>query len=147
MDAKSSWFTAFAKATSRATGRPSAFGVAGTIVIVWIVTGPLFRFSDTWQLVINTGTTIVTFLMVFLIQNTQNRDSEALQIKLDELIRTHKGAHNALMDLEELEEHELDRIREHYSKLAQKAREELRQGIADTGSPVQDREEPHDKGG
>ena len=147
MDAKSSWFTAFAKATSRATGRPSAFGVAGTIVIVWIVTGPLFRFSDTWQLVINTGTTIVTFLMVFLIQNTQNRDSEALQIKLDELIRTHKGAHNALMDLEELEEHELDRIRERYSKLAQKAREELRQGIADTGSPVPDREEPHDKGG
>lgn len=87
---KSSWFTSFAKATSRATGRPSAFGVAGAIVVVWIVTGPLFRFSDTWQLVINTGTTIVTFLMVFLIQNTQNRDSEALQIKLDELIRAHE---------------------------------------------------------
>jgi len=131
----SSWFTSFAKTTSRATGRPSAFVLAGSVIVVWIVTGPLFHFSDTWQLVINTGTTIVTFLMVFLIQNTQNRDSEALQVKLDEIIRALDGAHNALLDLEELEDHELDRIRLNYSKLAKKAREELRQGISDTGHP------------
>ena len=131
----SSLFTAFAKATSRATGRPAAFALAGTIIVVWIVTGPLFHFSDTWQLVINTGTTIVTFLMVFLIQNTQNRDSEALQVKLDELIRAIDGAHNALLDLEDLEDEELDHIRLNYSSLAKKAREELRQGISDTGSP------------
>ncbi|NVN91330.1 MAG: low affinity iron permease family protein [Desulfuromonadales bacterium] len=131
----SSWFTAFAKATSRATGRPAAFALAGTVIVVWIVTGPLFHFSDTWQLVINTGTTIVTFLMVFLIQNTQNRDSEALQVKLDELIRAIDGAHNALLDLEDLEDDELDRIRLNYSSLAKKAREELRQGMRDTDSP------------
>lgn len=135
----SSWFTNFAKITSRATGRPSAFVVAGAIIVVWVVTGPLFHFSDTWQLVINTGTTIVTFLMVFLIQNTQNRDSEALQIKLDELIRVIDGAHNALLDLEELEEHELDRIRLNYINLAKKARAELRQGISDTGHPDMDK--------
>ena len=134
-----SWFTTFAKATSRAAGRPSAFAVAGAVIVVWVVTGPLFHFSDTWQLVINTGTTIVTFLMVFLIQNTQNRDSEALQIKVDELIRAIDGAHNALLDLEELEEDELDRIRLNYSNLAKKAREELRQGISDTGRPDMDK--------
>ena len=131
----SSWFTTFAKTTSRATGRPSAFVAAGAIIVVWVVTGPLFHFSDTWQLVINTGTTIVTFLMVFLIQNTQNRDSEALQVKLDELIRVTDGAHNALLDLEELEDQELDRIRLNYTNLAKKARAELRQGVSDTGSP------------
>jgi low affinity Fe/Cu permease len=123
----SSWFTLFAKATSRATGRPVAFALAGTIILVWIVTGPLFRFSDTWQLVINTGTTIVTFLMVFLIQNTQNRDSEALQVKLDEIIRSIEGAHNALLDLEELEDSDLDLIRVDYLNLAKQARAELRQ--------------------
>jgi low affinity Fe/Cu permease len=130
----SSWFTSFAKATSRATGRPAAFVMAGAVIVVWIVTGPLFKFSDTWQLVINTGTTIVTFLMVFLIQNTQNRDSEAVQVKLDELIRAHEGAHNALLDLEELEERDLDRIRQTYSMLAKQARAELRKGISDTGN-------------
>ena len=99
------------------------------------MTGPMFGFSDTWQLVINTGTTIITFLMVFLIQSTQNRDAEAMQVKLDELIRVMEGAHNALLDLEELDELELDRIRATYSKLAAKAREDLQQGLRDTGSP------------
>jgi low affinity Fe/Cu permease len=96
------------------------------VVAVWAVTGPLFGFSDTWQLVINTGTTIITFLMVFLIQSTQNRDSEAMQVKLDELIRATHGAHNALLDLEELEEEELDRIKAGYEKIAEQSRGELR---------------------
>ena len=132
----SSWFTNFAKATSRATGRSSAFVIAVAAILVWALTGPLFRFSDTWQLVINTSTTIVTFLMVFLIQNTQNRDSEALQLKLDELIRATEGAHNALLDLEELEGHEFDKIRVTYSRLAKKARADLRKGMSDTGCPA-----------
>jgi len=136
----SSKFTVFAMATSRATGRPSALCAAGAVILIWIVTGRLFHFSDTWQLVINTGTTIVTFLMVFLIQNTQNRDAEALQIKLDEIIRAVEGAHNALLDLEELEEDELDHIRQSYSDLAKKARAEIQQGMCDTGSPEMGRE-------
>ena len=131
-----SWFTRFAKATSRQAGRPIAFFIATGIVLVWIVTGPLFRFSDTWQLVINTGTTIVTFLMVFLIQNTQNRDSKAVQLKLDELFRAVQGAHVALLDLEELEEHELDQIRDGYAELAERARADLRRGRKDTGAPA-----------
>jgi low affinity Fe/Cu permease len=129
----SSRFTSFAKATSRITGRPSAFLVAAGVIVVWAATGPIFHFSDTWQLVINTGTTVITFLMVFLIQNTQNRDTEALQVKLDELIRVTEGAHNALLDLEELGDRELDRIRLTYSKLAHVAREDLRRGVTDTG--------------
>lgn len=129
----SSWFGRFAKATARASGRPAAFALAATTIVVWLVTGPLFGFSDTWQLVINTGTTVVTFLMVFLIQNTQNRDAEAVQVKLDELLRVTTGAHNALLDLEELEEHELDRIRGRYVRLAETAREALRRGEDDTG--------------
>lgn len=130
-----SFFTRFAKWTSRVTGRPSSFLIAVIAVLVWGVTGPFFHFSDTWQLVINTSTTIVTFLMVFLIQSTQNRDTEALQVKLDELLRATGGAHNALLDLEELEEEELDKIRTNYHGLAEKAREELRKGGLDTGSP------------
>jgi low affinity Fe/Cu permease len=121
------WFTRFAKATSRAAGRPSAFIAAVGVVVLWIVTGPLFRFSDSWQLVINTGTTIVTFLMVFLVQNTQYRDAEAVQVKLDELLRATKGAQNALMDLEELEDRELDRLRKEYVELAHQARAKLRE--------------------
>jgi len=131
-------FASFARATSRATGRPSAFLIAGGVIVVWAITGPIFHYSDTWQLVINTGTTIVTFLMVFLIQNTQNRDAEAVQVKLDELIRATEGAHNGLLDLEELEEMELDRIRVNYAKLARQAREDLRRGGEDTGRPTVD---------
>jgi low affinity Fe/Cu permease len=121
-----SWFSQFAKLTARITGKPLTFMVAVSIVVLWGVTGPIFKFSDTWQLVINTGTTIITFLMVFLIQNTQNRDSEAMQVKLDELIRATQGAQNALLDLEELEEDELDRIKAGYEEIAEKARGELR---------------------
>jgi low affinity Fe/Cu permease len=128
-------FTRFAKATSRATGRPSAFILAVGVILIWLVTGPLFQFSDTWQLVINTGTTIITFLMVFLIQNTQYRDAEAVQVKLDELLRATAGAHNALLDLEELEARELDQIRAGYARLAEGARADLRRGQCDTGVP------------
>src|SRR5262245_55068507 len=131
----SSRFVRFAKLMSRLTGRPIAFLLALATVVVWAVTGPLFGFSDTWQLVINTGTTIITFLMVFLIQNTQNRDTEAVHIKLDELLRATKGAHNALLDLEELEEVELDTIRAKYEGLAARAREDLRGGTLDTDTP------------
>jgi low affinity Fe/Cu permease len=120
--AQPSFFARFAKQTARWSGRPSTFALAAAVIVVWAVTGPLFAFSDTWQLVINTGTTIVTFLMVFLIQNTQNRDTEALQIKLDELIRVTGAASNKLLDLEELEEVELDKIRKTYEDMAEKAR-------------------------
>ena len=109
--------------------------IALGIILIWLITGPIFDFSDTWQLVINTGTTIITFLMVFLIQNTQNRDQEALQIKLDELIRSMENAHTVLLDLEELDEEELDKIREDYLKLAKKARAELKKGKDDRGVP------------
>lgn len=130
-----SLFTGFAKAISRATGRPLSFILAVAVVLAWLITGPLFNFSDTWQLVINTGTTVITFLMVFLIQNTQNRDAEAVQVKLDELLRATTGAHNALLDLEELEDRELDAIRAGYARLAVRARESLRNGQADTDAP------------
>jgi len=131
----SSPFSNFAKSTARATGHPAAFMTAAAIIVVWAVMGPVFHFSDTWQLVINTGTTIVTFLMVFLIQNTQNRDSHAVQLKLDELIRAMSGAHNALLDLEGLEEADLERFRARYEALARAAREALRRGELDTGTP------------
>jgi low affinity Fe/Cu permease len=130
-----SWFTRFAKETARWTGRPIAFVLAVVIIVAWLATGPLFHYSDSWQLVINTATTIVTFLMVFLIQNAQYRDAEAVQVKLDELLRVTQGAHNALLDLEELEEDELDQIRSGYSELAQGAREKLRRGGTDTDAP------------
>jgi low affinity Fe/Cu permease len=120
-----SLFTRFAKWIAKATGQPSAFIIALAALALWAISGPFFGFSDTWQLIINTGTTIVTFLMVFLIQNTQNRDSEAVHVKLDELIRSHESAQNSLLDLENLEEAELDQIRSQYEALATKARGEL----------------------
>ncbi len=125
-------FTVFAKCAAKATGHPLAFVLAASVIIVWAVTGPMFGFNNTWQLVINTGTTIVTFLMVFLIQNTQNRDTAALQIKLDELIRATKGAHNVLLDVEEMEEHDIERLRTDYEEIAAEARKELDAGKSDT---------------
>jgi len=128
-------FRKFARSAARWTGRPIAFVLAGIFIVIWLVTGPLFHYSDTWQLVVNTATTIITFLMVFLIQNTQNRDSEAVQLKLDELLRSTHGAHNALLEIEELSEEELDEIKCCYAKLAQKALEDLRSGKTDIGTP------------
>ncbi len=129
------WYSRFAKAAAHFCGRPRVFVLAVGVIVAWIVTGPIFGFSDTWQLVINTGTTVVTFLMVFLIQNTQNRDTRGIQVKLDELIRATNGAHNALLDLEELEEESLNEFRTKYQALASAARAELSRGVQDTGTP------------
>ena len=122
-----------AHATTVAAARQKQTGLPVNLAVAWAVTGPMFHFGDTWQLVINTGTTIVTFLMVFLIQNTQNRDSEAMHLKLDELIRAMEGAHNALLDMEELEDRDLEKIRLNYLDLAKSAREAVRKGQVDTG--------------
>jgi low affinity Fe/Cu permease len=132
MDKLSHAFRLFAKWAAWATGHPVAFVLAFTIIVVWAITGPMFGFNETWQLVINTGTTIITFLMIFLIQNTQNRDTAAIQIKLDELIRAMEGAHNALLDLEELEDEDIDRLRTDYCQLAADARRMLDEGKSDT---------------
>ena len=123
MSGNDTWFGIFAKKASHATGQPLTFALAAGIVVVWALLGPTFGFSDTWQLVINTGTTIITFLMVFLIQHTQNRDTVAIQIKLDELIRALPAARNLLLDLEEMEESAMERIRAEYTHLAQQVRE------------------------
>jgi low affinity Fe/Cu permease len=128
-------FGGLARAISTLVGRPAAFAVAAGAVLVWAASGPLFHFSDTWQLIINTSTTIVTFLMVFVIQNTQNRDTAAIQIKLDELIRATEGAHNALLDLEELDEQTLQQYLHRYEELASAARRRLDKGRRDTDSP------------
>ena len=129
------WFQRFARASARRTGSATAFGLALAVIMGWAITGPIFHFSDTWQLVINTATTIVTFLMVFLIQNTQNRDSEAVQIKLDELLRATEGCHNTVLNIEELSEEELDDLKRSYAELAQKALDDLRRGRSDCGAP------------
>jgi low affinity Fe/Cu permease len=114
-------YTQFTKSFSQVAGRSMTFILAIASIIVWLATGPLFDFSDTWQLVINTATTIVTFIMVFIIQNTQNRDTEAIQVKLDELIRVTKKAQNSLLDIEDLEEDEIDALKEKYIKIAKSA--------------------------
>lgn len=126
-------FSRFAKFASAAMGHPVTFAVACMVVVTWAFLGETFGYSDQWQLFINTGTTIATFLMVFLIQNSQNRDAQAMQIKLDELIRADKIAHNALLDLEELTEKELNTIKKQYAELADQARAALRKGKKDTG--------------
>jgi low affinity Fe/Cu permease len=117
-------FQKFARTIVRTSGHPMAFGLATGIVVVWALTGPWFRFGNTWLLVINTVTNIVTFLMIFLIRNAQNRESEAVQLKLDELIRSTKAATNSLLDIEELSEEELDQIKARFERLARKARNE-----------------------
>ncbi len=119
---RSDWFTRFASGTARWAGHPAVFIAAFASVVLWAIAGPFAGFSEPWQLTINTGTTIITFLMVFIIQNTQNRDTAAMQVKLDELIRATEGAHNSLLDLEKLSEEQLEKFREHYEKLAHQAR-------------------------
>ena len=133
---KHSPFIRFAKWTAQTAGHPAAFGAALGIILLWAISGPVFAFNNTWQLFINTCTTIVTVLMVFLIQNTQNRESMAVQIKLDEIIRALDGAHNALLDLEELDANELERLRDRYEELARKARERVRAGLTDTSVDI-----------
>ncbi|GGF84764.1 hypothetical protein GCM10007301_50930 [Azorhizobium oxalatiphilum] len=125
------FFTRVSQAVSKWAGKPVTFICAAGVIVVWGATGPLFGFNDTWQLIINTSTTIVTFLMVFLIQNSQNRDTAALQIKLDELIARMDGPRNALLDLEDLDEETLERLRKEYERLAERAR-----GEADEGAQV-----------
>jgi low affinity Fe/Cu permease len=128
-------FANLARQLATLLGRPGAFAVAALVIVLWAASGPFFGFSDTWQLVVNTSTTIVTFLMVFVIQNTQNRDTAAIQIKLDELIRATQGAHNAILDLEQLDEEQLFRYLKRYEDLAAAARARLAAGRIDTGSP------------
>jgi low affinity Fe/Cu permease len=128
-------FARVAKDCAVAMGHPLAFLIACSVIVGWALTGPAFGYNDTWQLIINTGTTIITFLMVFLIQNTQNRDSSAIQVKLDDLLRSTKGAHNALLDLEELTQAELDEFVKNYQLLAQEARKRVRRGLQDIGTP------------
>jgi len=135
-----SFFTRFAKRTSSLAGRPATFIIAVLVLVVWAFSGPMLGFSDTWQLIINTGTTIVTFLMVFLIQNTQNRDSEAIQIKLDELIRSVTHAKNEMMDLEELDAEELEKIKEKYVELAERASHERKERLAEMEGKLEEKE-------
>src|SRR5437773_8608233 len=121
----SSRFQTFARKSARAAGHPLAFGIALLTIVIWALTGPIFGFSDTWQLVINTATTIVTFLMVFLIQNTQNRDSQAIHTKLDELLVATQGARNTLAVAEELSDEELNEEREHFEEVQTKTKNRL----------------------
>src|SRR6266704_5712068 len=128
-------FGRFSAQMAREAGSAKAFIFAIAIIVGWGAIGPIYHYSDTWQLVINTGTTIITFLMVFLIQNTQNRDARAIHLKLDELIRSVKGARTELIDLEELSDDELEELHKQFKRIAERARADLRKGILDTGSP------------
>jgi len=128
-------FSHLARRIAALSGRPAAFLAAAAAIVLWALSGPLFGFSDTWQLMVNTTTTIITFLMVFIIQSTQNRDTTAIQLKLDELIRATQGAHNALLDLEEIDDERFEAYRRSYEKLAAAAREKLEKGELDTDSP------------
>jgi low affinity Fe/Cu permease len=128
------YYTRFSKAAAHLSGNPQMFALCLTLIILWILTGPIFNFSDTWQLFLNSGTSIITLLMVFLIQNTQNRDTQTIQIKLDELIRATQGANNALLDLEELNDTDLEFFQKKYDALAEEARAKLASGFTDTGT-------------
>jgi low affinity Fe/Cu permease len=128
-------FGRFARAVAAICGKPGTFLLMVSLIVLWAVSGPLFGFSETWQLVVNTGTTIITFLMVFVIQNTQNKDTEAMQLKLDALIYAEKRAHNAMIDLEELSEEELDSIKQMFLKKAEEARRHSRNGELDDAKP------------
>jgi low affinity Fe/Cu permease len=128
-------FSQVARHIAVLAGRPVVFLAAALSIVLWGLSGPIFGFSDTWQLIVNTSTTIVTFLMVFIIQNTQNRDTAAIQLKLDELIRATQGAHNALLNLEQIDDEQFERYRRSYEKLAAAARKKLENGELDTDSP------------
>lgn len=134
MDVKGS-FVKISQKIAELTGHPYAFIGASVLIVLWALSGPLFGFSDTWQLVVNTSTTIITFLMVFLIQSTQNRDTEALHLKLDELIRATEGAHLALMDIEKLDEDEFQAFRRMYDSIAEQGKERLQKGESDINCP------------
>lgn len=139
---KQNFFERVANSITQAAGSSTAFGVAAGLIIVWGITGPIFKFSDTWQLVVNTGTTIVTFLMVFLIQKTQNKDAKAIQLKLNELIAASKRASNRIVDVEDLEEKELDTLHRFYEKLSDEAEqdEDIHQSHSiDNAGKMQDR--------
>ena len=129
------FFSRFARWTERQVGAPTTFGIAVAVVVIWAVTGPLFGFSDTWQLVINTGTTIVTFLMVFLIQSTQTRDTQALHLKLDELIRVNRAARNSLLNLEEMSEEEIEEAKRTFERLVVRDDAAARRETAETTQP------------
>ena len=128
-------FSSFAHRISLWSGRPIVFFIALGLIVLWVATGKYFNYSEGWQLVVNTGTTVITFLMVFLIQHTQNRDAQAFQLKLDELIRATKGAHTVLLDIEEMSEKELLEVQKQYQDLAAKARQRLDRGRPDTNNP------------
>ena len=130
-------FRCFAQQTSQKVGSPTAFGLALLSIMIWVATGPMFHFSDTWQLVINTSTTIITFLMVFLIQNAQNRDARAIHLKLDELIRAMKSARNELVDLEEMSDQELESLKKEFKTLHEKVSHHIEAKPASQRNPKQ----------